>query len=74
MSANRGNSLAKIEYMMEEQFAVAASDKRMLYQLMYKDSFLYPTADRVSTVPMISYLGTFVLTNGVHRHQATTFA
>lgn len=48
MSANRGNSLAKIEYMMEEQFGVTASDKRMLYQLMDKDLFLYPTTHRVS--------------------------
>lgn len=49
MSANRGNSLAKIEYMVEEQFGVTANDGQMLYQLMEKDLFLYPTANRVST-------------------------
>jgi hypothetical protein len=49
MSANRGNSLAKIECMMEDQFGVTASDKRMLYELMDKDLFLYPTTNRVST-------------------------
>jgi hypothetical protein len=48
MSANRGSSLAKIEYMMEHEFGVAAGDQRMLYDLMDKDLFLYPTVDRVS--------------------------
>lgn len=49
MSADRGNSLAKIEYMMEHEFGLAADDKRMLYQLMDKDLFLFPTTARVST-------------------------
>ena len=48
MSANRSNSLAKIEYMMENAFGVATSDKRKLYKLMVKDQFLFPTDKRVS--------------------------
>jgi hypothetical protein len=49
MSGNRGSSLAKIEFMMEHEFGVEASDKRVLYQLMDKDLFLFPTAERVSS-------------------------
>lgn len=46
MSANRGNSLAKIEYMMEHEFGVSPGDKALLYNLMDKDLFLFPTVDR----------------------------
>ena len=56
MSGNRGNSLAKISCMMEHEFGVAEGNKRMIYQLMDKDLFLFPTDDRVSTRSMLSYL------------------
>ncbi|KAB5589641.1 hypothetical protein CTheo_6914 [Ceratobasidium theobromae] len=46
MSANRGNSLAKIEYLMEHEFGVGAGDKKLLYQLMDNDLFLFPTVER----------------------------
>ncbi|KAG8732071.1 hypothetical protein FRC10_001257, partial [Ceratobasidium sp. 414] len=44
-SGNRGNSLSKIEVMMEQEFTITTVDKPELYQLMNKDQFLYPTAD-----------------------------
>jgi hypothetical protein len=34
---------------MEHEFGVASGDNHMLYQLMEKDLFLFPTAQRVST-------------------------
>jgi hypothetical protein len=48
MSANRGSSLAKIEFMVEHEFGVASGDKKVLFELMDKDLFLYPTVRRVS--------------------------
>lgn len=56
MSGNRGNSLAKISCMVEHEFGIAEGDKQMLYQLMDKDLFLYPTADRVSNYSTLSHL------------------
>ncbi|KAG8738805.1 hypothetical protein FRC10_006457 [Ceratobasidium sp. 414] len=44
-SGNRGNSLSRIEVMMEQEFSVTMANKTELYQLMNKDLFLYPTAD-----------------------------
>ncbi|KAF8593169.1 hypothetical protein BDV93DRAFT_612324 [Ceratobasidium sp. AG-I] len=43
MSNDRGNSLARIECMMENEFGIATSDKQMLFKLMDKDGFLFPT-------------------------------
>ncbi|KAF8595896.1 hypothetical protein BDV93DRAFT_514595 [Ceratobasidium sp. AG-I] len=48
MSANRGNSLAKIELLMEQEYAVTIVDKPKLRQLMSKDQFLYPTANQTT--------------------------
>ncbi|KAG9078576.1 hypothetical protein FS749_009388 [Ceratobasidium sp. UAMH 11750] len=46
MSANRGNSLTRIEVMMEQEFAVTTVDKPEIYQLLNKDQFLYPNVNR----------------------------
>ncbi|KAG9080275.1 hypothetical protein FRC06_006842, partial [Ceratobasidium sp. 370] len=46
MSANRGNSLARIEVMMEQEYAVNVVDKPEVHQLMTKDQFLYPDFSR----------------------------
>ncbi|KAG8731262.1 hypothetical protein FRC10_001915 [Ceratobasidium sp. 414] len=48
-SGNRGNSLTRVEVMMEQEFAVTIVDKPELYQLMSNDQFLYPTFDRDPT-------------------------
>ncbi|KAG8732991.1 hypothetical protein FRC10_000494 [Ceratobasidium sp. 414] len=45
-SGNRGNSLARIEIMMEQEFVVTTVDKPELHQLMSNDQFLYPTVNR----------------------------
>ncbi|KAG9091717.1 hypothetical protein FRC06_000440 [Ceratobasidium sp. 370] len=45
-SGNRGNSLSRIEVMMEQEFAVTVVDKPELYQLMSNDQFLFPTVNR----------------------------
>jgi hypothetical protein len=55
MSANRGNSLAKIECMMEHEFEIAMGDTSTLFDLMDKDLFLFPTLDRVSVLCPVLY-------------------
>ncbi|KAG8777228.1 hypothetical protein FRC12_000490 [Ceratobasidium sp. 428] len=45
-SANRGNSLPRVECLIEPEYAVRIVDKPELYQLMANDQFLYPTMDR----------------------------
>jgi hypothetical protein len=35
--------------MMEHEYGIASGDQHMLFKLMEKDLFLFPTTDRVST-------------------------
>ncbi|KAG8737648.1 hypothetical protein FRC10_007971 [Ceratobasidium sp. 414] len=46
MSVNHGNSLTRIEVMMEQEFAVTTVDKPEIYQLLSKDQFLYPNVNQ----------------------------
>ncbi|KAG9078216.1 hypothetical protein FRC06_008487 [Ceratobasidium sp. 370] len=48
-SGNRGNSLMRIEVMMEQELAVMAVDKPEIHQLMSHDQFLYPNFNRDPT-------------------------
>lgn len=42
----RSNPLAKIEFMMEKEFAVTSADKSTVLKLMSNDLFLYPNSNR----------------------------
>lgn len=42
--------------MVEHEFGVSEGDKQMIYQLMDKDLFLFPTDSRVSTRSILPYL------------------
>jgi hypothetical protein len=49
MSANRGETLAKIEAMVQQELSITVIDKREINMYIDKNNFLYPTIDRVST-------------------------
>ncbi|KAG9091243.1 hypothetical protein FRC06_000649 [Ceratobasidium sp. 370] len=46
MSVNHGNSLTRIEVMMEQEFAVTTVNNPEIYQLLNKDQFLYPNVNQ----------------------------